>query len=431
MYQIKVLDPSGHSRIFPFSFSQTVTIGRAESSHIQLRDLTAPLEAAILAPFSSEPFQVRLLTKSKPLRVGELLVHDSCIPSDQVVEIGESRIWVEKRQATPSVPTPPSNMKSWKTSDSSGIQLIWQTRKIATTRLPVYLFGETGTGKEVLAQLIHGWSPLSHGPFVPLHCGAIPSGLLESELFGHVKGAFTGAIQNRVGALMAAHQGTLFLDEIGDLPIDAQVKLLRFLENGEVRPLGSDRMAHSQVRIICATHKPLEELVEKGHFRRDLYYRLASTKLSIPPLRERPKDIELLSKDFAKELGCSVSEPALNRLKSHHWNGNVRELRHAIERAVGMQDQELGLLKEKSFEFLITPENLNQSPTLAFQSVSRLNLPILSLYEMERHLLLKALKISDGNRTKAAQLLGIARSTLFEKIKRHSIRGPRSQPKVA
>src|SRR6185437_7560722 len=184
---------------------------------------------------------------------------------------------------------------------------------------------ETGTGKEVIAQLLHAWSERVAGPFVPLHCGALALSLAESELFGHVKGAFTGASQHRPGALMQAHGGTLFLDEIGDLPLDIQVKLLRFLENGEIRPVGADRPSRVDVRLLCATHHPLWKLVEEGKFRRDLFYRLASITIEIPSLRSRPEDIELLARRFAQELGKTLSNRAILRLQAHAWPGNVRE----------------------------------------------------------------------------------------------------------
>src|SRR3954467_3600220 len=171
-------------------------------------------------------------------------------------------------------------------------------RKAAATPLSIYLAGETGTGKEVLAHLLHAWSQRAPGPFGPVHGGALPLSLAESELFGHVKGAFTGAVQSRPGALMQAHGGTLFLDEIGDLPLDIQVKLLRFLENGEIRPVGADRASRADVRIVCATHHPLHKLVEEGKFRRDLYYRLASVTIEIPSLRARPDDIHMLATKF-------------------------------------------------------------------------------------------------------------------------------------
>jgi DNA-binding NtrC family response regulator len=291
---------------------------------------------------------------------------------------------------------------------------------VATTPLSIYLAGETGTGKEVLAHLLHSWSDRASGPFVPLHCGALALSLAESELFGHVKGAFTGAIHQRPGALMQAHGGTLFLDEVGDLPMDIQVKLLRFLENGEIRPVGADRSSRADARILCATHHPLLKLVEEGKFRRDLYYRLASVTIEIPTLRSRPEDIELLATRFASELKRTLSPRAILRLQAHAWPGNVRELRHAIERASGLAGLFKPVLGEDSFEFLLTPDNISTTPTL------ELGAAVLSLQEMERVMLIKSLKLARGHRGQAAKILGVARSTLFEMLKRHKIQGPRA-----
>jgi two-component system NtrC family response regulator len=293
-------------------------------------------------------------------------------------------------------------------------------KRSALTPLSIYLAGETGTGKEVMAQLIHDWSDRRSGRFVPLNCAALSLSLVESELFGHVKGAFTGASHPRPGALLQAHNGTLFLDEVGDLPMDIQVKLLRFLENGEIRAVGSDHVSHAQVRVICATHKPLKALVEAGQFRRDLYYRLASVTLEILPLRERPEDISFLASEFASSMGKVLSPPALTRLQAYSWPGNVRELRHAVERACALSSTLTQILPETAFDFLLSPENTPGEP--AFEEVTS----TLNLHQMERILLLKALKRAKGNRSLAAKILGVARSTLFDMLKRHQIIGPRS-----
>ncbi len=308
-----------------------------------------------------------------------------------------------------------SSYQDWVTGSTSGKRLLAAIEKYAPTPLSIYITGETGTGKEVVARMIHRLSGKAKGRFIPIHCGALPLSLAESELFGHVKGAFTGAIQQRPGALLQAHQGTLFLDEIGDLPLDIQVKLLRFLEDGEVKPVGSDHISRSQVRILCATHRPLRKLVAEGKFRQDLYYRLASVTIEIPPLRERPEDISLLALHFTKTLGKKIEPSAINKLKEHPWPGNVRELRHAIERACGAQDSSQSSLHEDCFQFLFSKENFfNTEKNEIFTSS-------LKLSEIERLTLLKALNLTDGHRAKAAKLLGIARSTVFEMIKRHKI----------
>lgn len=439
-WQIRIQEPSGEERVLPLKDS--TSLGRSETANIPLRDPTLPPEAALLtvnsaSPLSStpstpktglekserSPYWLRIPETSPAALLGDLLVREAHIPVGLPLLLGETRIQIERSStSTHSLPTQPSSVRPWLTCTEAGRQILWLTRKAASTPLSLYIAGETGTGKEVIAHLIHAWSERASGPFVPLHCGALPLSLAESELFGHVKGAFTGAIHHRPGALMQAHGGTLFLDEVGDLPLDIQVKLLRFLENGEIRPVGADRSSRADVRLVCATHHPLLKLVEEGKFRRDLYYRLASITLEIPALRNRPEDIELLATRFASDLNRSISPRAMLRLQAHSWPGNVRELRHSVERASGLAGPFSPVLGEDAFEFLMTPENVSASPEL------ELGAPVLSLHEMERLMLLKSLRLSGGNRAKAAKILGIARSTLFEMLKRHKIRGPRSRP---
>ena len=431
MWQIRIQDPSGEIRVFPLA--GTATLGRGENVTIPLRDPKVAMEAGILwqvaensqiGPVQKKPspYWLKVPTDSPPVYLGDLAVRDAHLPTGLPVVLGETQLTVEPLFADelPVIPVYPSGVRPWLTCSDSGRKILWIARKAAPTPLSIYLAGETGTGKEVMAQILHGWSDRASGPFVPLHCGALPLALAESELFGHVKGAFTGAVNQRPGALMQAHGGTLFLDEIGDLPLDIQVKLLRFLENGEIRPVGADRPVHADVRIVCATHQPLKQFVEEGKFRRDLFYRLASVTINLPPLRSRTEDIDMLATRFARDFGKSISPKALLRLQAHGWPGNVRELRHAVERASGLAGPFTPILNEESFEFLVTPENIVQTPAL------ELGASVLTLDEMERVLLLKALKLAHGNRKNAAKILGVARSTLFEMLKRHKIQGPKS-----
>ncbi len=420
-WRLKINGPSGETRLIPLN--GVTTIGRNESSTIVLKDHTAQKDAATIWPVHPDhnsPFWIKAAADSPPILLGDLSVREAHLPIGISFQLGETHCWVESTTKNPSLPPFPSGVRPWLTTSETGCQALWLAKKTSVTPLSLYLAGETGTGKEVLAQLIHAWSDRKSGPFVPIHCGALPLSLAESELFGHTKGAFTGAVHHRPGALMQAHGGTLFLDEIGDLPLDIQVKLLRFLENGEIRPVGADRCSHADVRLICATHHPLQQLVEEGKFRRDLYYRLASVTLSIPPLRERPEDIEMLARKFASDLQKTLTPQAVLRLQAHSWPGNVRELRHAIDRASGLSGSFQTLLNESSFEFLLTPNHISQAPGL------EMGASVLSLHEMERIVLLKALKLSHGNRSQAAKILGVARSTLFEMLKRHRVCGPRT-----
>lgn len=420
-WNLKVIEPSGETRIFPIKGN--LLLGRSKEAQIILRDPTVAPEAALVwaTDYSSpSPFWIKILESSVDGRIGDLKVKEAQIPCGIPFKLGETRFLIESTQTPVTLPVFPSGVRAWLSCSDSGKELIWNAKKSASTSLSIYIAGETGTGKEVLAHLIHAWSDRRSGPFVPLHCGALPLSLAESELFGHVKGAFTGAFHHRPGALMQAHGGTLFLDEVADLPLDIQVKLLRFLENGEIRAVGADRSSKANVRLICATHRPLLNLVEQGKFRQDLYYRLASITVEIPPLRTRPEDIELLAKQFAKEHHRALSPQALLRLKAHPWPGNVRELRHAIERGIGLAGDLSAVLGEEAFSFLLAPHHLRNHPELALGS------SVLSLREIERAMLLKALKLTSGNRGKAAKILGVARSTLFEMLKRHQIVGPKS-----
>lgn len=215
-----------------------------------------------------------------------------------------------------------------------------RARQVAATDTPVLILGETGTGKERLARALHRWSPRAAKPFVAINCAAIPASLLESELFGHTRGAFTGATRDRLGRFQLAHTGTLLLDEIGELPIELQAKLLRVLQEGVVEPVGSDKSVKVDVRILAATHVDLERAIGSGRLREDLYYRLAVFPLRLPPLRERPEDLPLLSAAMLAEQsqrtgrsGMRVSEAGLQRLRGHAWPGNLRELSNALERA--------------------------------------------------------------------------------------------------
>jgi DNA-binding NtrC family response regulator len=414
---LSIQDPGGSIRRIPVENS--LWLGRDPDASAPLKDATLPPRAGAIRIGEDQSIWMKAEESAPAFQVGDLEAREARLLEGIGVRWGESELrLVARSQARPHLPSLPMNARPWLTMSESGRKLLWDSHKAAKTPLSLYIEGETGSGKEVLAQLLHSWSDRASGQFVPLNCAALNLSLVESELFGHVKGAFTGAHQSRPGALMQAHNGTLFLDEIGDLPADIQVKLLRFLENGEIRPVGSDHLSRASVRLICATHKSLRKLVESGQFRRDLYYRLASVTLMIPPLRDRPEDIELLSREFAREFKKTLSPQALVRLKAYSWPGNVRELRHTLERACALAGEFNEVLTEEALDFLIdsasTDPRSNSSLALA-------GLPILNLHEMERHLLLKALRVTSGNRTEAAKLLGVARSTLFEMLKRHHI----------
>ncbi|MCK4752899.1 MAG: sigma-54-dependent Fis family transcriptional regulator [Planctomycetes bacterium] len=283
--------------------------------------------------------------------------------------------------------------------------------KAATTSATVLISGESGVGKELAARAIHYGSARSSAPFVPVNCGGIPEGLLESELFGHVKGAFTGAIESRAGLFHAADGGTIFLDEISDMSLAMQVKLLRVLQDKEVCMVGSNRTRKVNVKILAATNKDLHGLVKKEFFREDLFYRLNVITIVIPPLRERGDDILLLANNFLTNFAAELGKPsprfsdeALQSLRSYNWPGNVRELENVIQRLVVMTDGDL--------------IDVSDLPLLMRFSVLRETGFTRTLAEVEREYISNVLASIGGNKTRAAEILGIDRKTLREKLKK-------------
>lgn len=285
--------------------------------------------------------------------------------------------------------------------------------KVAQSRTNVLVVGESGVGKELVARALHHQSPRARGPFVPINCGAIPEGLIESELFGHVRGAFTGAMGDRSGLFKAAQGGTLFFDEVGELPLSAQVKLLRALQERRIRPVGGVRDIEIDVRLVAATNRNLALEVREGRFREDLFYRLNVIQICVPPLRERQEDIVPLARNFveqnARELGIAVpvlSEAVVTQLCRYGWPGNVRELQNAMERAVT-------LCEGGRIEIDTLPATV-RGEAVRFEDKLRLDLPAEGLdleshlEGLERHLLLEALARTGGNRTHAAKLLGLS-----------------------
>ncbi|MBF0125684.1 MAG: sigma-54-dependent Fis family transcriptional regulator [Magnetococcales bacterium] len=294
-------------------------------------------------------------------------------------------------------------------------------RLVAVTGATVLIQGESGVGKELLARGIHAASPRCKAPFVPVNCAALSETLVESELFGHSKGAFTGAVSERTGRIPAAHGGTLFLDEVGDMPWSVQAKMLRFLENGECQSLGSELPRRVDVRVVAATNRDLSTLVASGQFRQDLFYRLQVVPLILPPLRERGGDLEPLAtaflRFFATRHSVSLpvfSRPALELMRRHAWPGNIRELRNLCERGVIFHaGQEIGV------EFIhsqLAPHLPPVSGTLSLPSGG------LSLDQLERDMILAALDRTRGNRTHAARLLDLSRDTLLYRMKKHALR---------
>ena len=285
---------------------------------------------------------------------------------------------------------------------------------IAPSEATVLICGESGTGKELVARMIHANSNRRQGPFVPVNCAALSENLLESELFGHEKGAFTGAEKRRDGRFQAADQGTIFLDEIGEVALPMQAKLLRAIQEREIQKVGSDEVSKVDVRIVAATNRDLGQDVEEGRFRQDLYYRLNVVAVTLPPLRERPEDIPALASHFLKKFSTKNSKMikgftpgALDRLLKYEWPGNIRELENTVERAVVLLMGEYVSERE-------LPPSLMDGTEAAPQMKS--GLANLTLEEIERIVILETLENTGGNKSEAARRLGITRKTLISKI---------------
>jgi two-component system, NtrC family, response regulator AtoC len=294
--------------------------------------------------------------------------------------------------------------------------------KAAQYNTTVLITGESGTGKELVARAIHQSGPRKQYPLVAVNCGSIPENLLESELFGYVKGAFTGAVGSKKGLFEEAHKGTIFLDEIGELPLSLQVKLLRVLQENEIRPVGSAQSRKIDVRIIAATSRNLQQMVTEGDFREDLFYRLNVLPVEVPPLRNRSEDIPLLCQHFIQQLNETlqrrvkgIAPAAMVSLLQHSWPGNVRELENAIERAMVLSEGDI--LDEDGFSYssLGTTRSLPWARGFEGHSLK------IAQKILEKEMIVKALKATDGNRTQAAKLLEISHPSLLSKIKLYQI----------
>ena len=379
--------------------------------HVQVIILTAfgTIEMAVEAMkagafhYISKPFNrdELKLTIRKALQLKELERENVALRQELRVRIGLDHIIADSRP-----------MKA----------ILEMVQRVAPTETTVLILGESGTGKELIARAIHANSPRAGGPFVAVNCAAIPEHLLESELFGHVKGAFTGAIRDRVGRFEAAEGGTIFLDEIGEMRPELQVKILRCLEERTLERVGDNRPIRVDVRILAATNKDLAKAIQAGEFREDLYYRLNVVPLSIPPLRERREDIRPLAQHFLKRLGASprltIAPDAFRALETYEWPGNVRELENALERAMIFHRGDVITLND-------LPETVR-----APRSREAVALPVslpeagLSLEEVEKELILRALQKHDWNQSRAARYLGITRHTLLYRMEKHSIVRP-------
>lgn len=325
----------------------------------------------------------------------------------------------ENPEPTPTPPAAPdAGLFAELIGSSERMKRIYRlVSKVAFQRHPVLIMGESGTGKELVARAIHKLGPWRNQPFVPVDCGAMPPTLIESELFGHIKGAFTGAAQSRQGLLAAAGSGTVFLDEIGELPIELQSRLLRTLQEHEIRPLGSNERIRFEARIVAATNQNLEAGIKTGSFRKDLFFRLNVVSIKMPSLRDRKGDIPLLIRHFLKRHGngstpLQISDEAMGRLMSYDWPGNVRELENCVQRAVSLGSGPFIQMQDLPSAMLCPLPGA--SPSASPQQMSTLQM-------LEEQAIRKALEATGGDRVRAAKMLGIGKTTIYRKLKEYGI----------
>jgi two-component system response regulator HydG len=347
------------------------------------------------------------LLLTKPLKIQEL---------QRVLEGPAGEANQPTAQPSRSEAEPPSPGYAGLIGQSEKMKRVYHLiSKVASQRHPVLILGESGTGKELVARAIHTQGLWRDRPFVPVDCGALPPTLIESELFGHLKGAFTGATQSRKGLLAAAGTGTVFLDEIGELPIELQSRLLRALQEHEIRPLGSNDRVRFEARIIAATNQDMEAAIKRGTFRRDLFYRLNVVSIKMPPLRDRKEEIPGLVRHFMErfaneELVREISDEVMGRLISYKWPGNVRELENCIQRAVSLG----------SGTFI----QMHDLPSILLYHVARTSSSgqdLTTLQGLEQQAIRQALLVTKGDRVRAAKLLGIGKTTIYRKLKEYGL----------
>ncbi|MGE4131082.1 MAG: sigma 54-interacting transcriptional regulator [Bdellovibrionales bacterium] len=390
-----------------------LTIGRNPSNHIVLDDeFVSGCHARI------ERREGRVILRDMRSRNGTYLngrrIFEAFLTGRDQIRIGQSELkfLTETKASDGEAPGLSSKNRFWQSQ-------LDRLPSVAQSLFPVMITGPSGSGKELIAQHLHNLSPCAHGPFVSVNCSALSDSLVESELFGHVKGSFTGATHDRKGAFEVARGGTLFLDEIGDLPLELQPKLLRALENRQIRPVGSDKCVETDVRILAATHRDLKRMIGEGKFRADLYFRLHVVEITAPSLAERREDFEDILLSFAREFQVRFSFQAIRKLAVLSWPGNIRELRNVVARAkalfneqeVGVED--LGRLVESRDESGISIE----PPPAPVSSRSQRSV----IREMEYDLIVSRLIANRGNQRRTAAELNMPKSTLNDRIKAFKI----------
>jgi DNA-binding NtrC family response regulator len=376
-------------------------------------------------------FRVRDLGSTNGTFLDGARIDDGRVPSGSVITVGKSVIRLLPVQAPQDIPASERSAFGELVGKSPSIRSVFGVlERMAASNASVLIGGETGTGKELVARAIHQQGPRANGPFVAVDCGAISANLVESELFGHVRGAFTGATETRAGAFERAHGGVLFLDEIGELPLELQPKLLRALESRQIRKVGGSSMQAVDVRVVAGTHRNLAEMVDEQTFRADLYYRLAVVQVDLPALRDRLEDLPLLVEKLLREAGISnfgpIEGPNLEELASHDWPGNVRELRNALQRALACAGTSAPRFSELSFH--VGKGRTSAAALNAARMTVDLDVPFFRAKEklsdaFEAAYLAQLLVACERNIAAASRRSGITRRHLYDLLKKHGLHG--------
>lgn len=386
------------------SLQDFLTLGRDPQCQIQLQGENIADRHARIEKKDSF-YLIRDLRTPQGTYVNGARVMEALLQDGDIISLGEQELIFLSQAEQQAIFPIKSRNDTWQ-------EELQTLGNVAKTDFPVLILGPSGTGKDVIAQALHETSLRAQGPFVSVNCSALSETLIESELFGHIKGSFTGAINDRKGAFEAARGGTLFLDEIGDLSYNLQAKLLRALENNEIRPVGADRNVKTDVRIIAATHQNLNEKIRDRSFRSDLYFRLNVVSVTPPALAHRMEDFEELMYTFARKMRVRFSYGAIARMKKHPWPGNIRELKNLVSRAAALYPRMH--ITEAHIEKLL-------DKTLLEQSDDRVANDIPVIKEIEKQMIIKRLEANRGNQRRTAQDLGMPKSTLHDRLKYYNI----------
>lgn len=407
-FQIELLDNSKQR----WEITDYLTIGRASTCQIQISAVGIDDRHARIEK-KNNCYLIKDLRSTSGCFVNGAKVLEAYLKDGDMVTLGNTDFVIHDPSITPQKFQLTSRNDYWN-------QQLQSLTSVSSSNCPILILGPSGTGKDVLANAIHKSSKEDGSPFISVNCSALTETLVESELFGHTKGSFTGALSDRKGAFETARGGTLFLDEIGDLPYSLQAKLLRALENNEIRPVGSDRPVKTDVRIIAATHQNLYNKIRDGEFRADLFYRLNVITIETPSLKERIEDFDDLLYSFARQMRVRFSFNAIKALKQHDWPGNIRELKNVISRAAALYPKQY--IEESHINHLLNrKEKIAHAQTgvsyLAEGSTQQLSV----IREIEKQMIIKRLAANAGNQKRTASDLGMPKSTLHDRIKNYSI----------